>query len=381
LAFRPFFLAAMVFAVLLVAVWFGVYVAGIELAFAGLSATSWHAHEMIFGYTLAVIAGFLLTAIKNWTGVQTIRGPALALLSALWLLARLLLLCGPAEAIVLAAVFDMAFMLFFVVAVTIPVLKAKQTSQLGIISKLIILMLCNGMFYLGALDIVAQGERWGLYSAMYVIIGLIMVMARRVVPFFITKGVDEAVELKNWRWLDIASLVLLVALWISDVFTTYTTAVASIALLLFVLHSIRLFGWYTAGIWSKPLLWVLYLAYSFIVVGFGLKASAHWLATPPMLYVHAFTYGGIGVLTMGMMARVILGHTGRNVFAPPAMLSQCFMLLLAGAVVRVVLPLFSMQLYAVWIGVSQLLWIAAFSLLLVVYAPMLLRARVDGRDG
>ena len=381
LAFRPFFLGAAVFALLSISVWFLVYVAGYQPTLAGLAPTTWHAHEMLFGYTIAVIAGFLLTAIKNWTGEQTIKGMPLALLFALWCLARLIPLSGLTDSVLLFAIVDMAFMLVFVIAATLPVLKARQYSQIGIIAKLIIMMLCNGLFYLGALGVVEQGERWGLYSAMYAIIGLIMVMARRVIPFFIEKGVDEQVELKNWRWLDIASLILLVTFWISDVFTDFGTATAILALLLFLLHTLRLYGWYTAGIWSKPLLWVLYLAYSFIVAGFALKASAHWLATPPLLYVHAFTYGGIGVLTMGMMARVTLGHTGRNVFEPPAIISLCFILLIAGAVIRVFFPLFSMELYVVWIGSSQVLWVAAFGLFVWVYAPMLMMARVDGRDG
>ena len=336
---------------------------------------------MIFGYAMAVIAGFLLTAIKNWTGRQTLRGPGLVVLFLLWMLARLVPLAGLNVPLAVWAMIDCLFMLLLVIATTMPVLKARQYSQLGIISKLVLLMLSNALFYLGAAGVIEQGERWGLYSGIYMVIALMLVMARRVIPFFIEKGIEGRVEIKNRRWVDSSSLVLLVGLWIVDVFTSQEIIVTIIAVMLTILHLIRMSGWYNAMIWHKPLLWVLYLAYGFIVAGFALTAAETWLALPPGLAVHAYAYGGIGVMTLGMMSRVMLGHTGRNVFEPPRSLSWCFTLLLAGALVRVVLPLFNTGMYGYWIGLSQSLWIAAFIVFIVVSAPMLLKTRVDGRDG
>jgi len=381
LAFRPFFLGAGIFAVVSVSIWMIVYVHGINFNFSGMSPTTWHAHEMIFGYAMAVIAGFLLTAIKNWTGQQTLRGPGLVVLFALWLLARAIPLTGMNVPLVVLAIIDLAFMLLLVFAATMPVLKAKQYKQLGVVSKLVLLMLSNMLFYLGAGGIIEDGERWGLYSGIYMIIALVFVMARRVIPFFIEKGVDGQVETKNRLWLDLSSLVLLIVLWIMDVFTNLETAVSIVAGILAALHVVRMAGWYTRQIWSKPLLWVLYIAYGSLVAGFAFKAAEYWFGLPPSISVHAFAYGGIGVMTIGMMSRVILGHTGRNVFEPPAILFWCFTLLICGALVRIVFPLFSMDLYLYWIGISQLLWIAAFMIFLVVYAPMLWSTRVDGRDG
>ena len=381
LAFRPFFLGAGIFAVVSVFIWMIVYVHGINFNFSGMSPTTWHAHEMIFGYAMAVIAGFLLTAIKNWTGQQTLRGPGLVVLFALWLLARAIPLTGMNVPLVVLAIIDLAFMLLLVFAATMPVLKAKQYKQLGVVSKLVLLMLSNMLFYLGAGGIIEDGERWGLYSGIYMIIALVFVMARRVIPFFIEKGVDGQVEIKNWLWLDLSSLVLLIVLWIVDVFTNLETAVSIVAGILAALHVVRMAGWYTRQIWSKPLLWVLYIAYGSLAAGFAFKAAEYWFGLPPSISVHAFAYGGIGVMTIGMMSRVILGHTGRNVFEPPAILFWCFTLLICGALVRIVFPLFSMDLYLYWIGISQLLWIAAFMIFLVIYAPMLWSTRVDGRDG
>jgi uncharacterized protein involved in response to NO len=381
LGFRPFFLGAALFAVVLVFVWMLVYIHGARLDFSGLTPATWHAHEMIFGYTMAVIAGFLLTAIKNWTGRQTLRGPGLVVLFLLWLLARLVPLTGLNVPLAVWAMIDLLFMLLLVIATIMPVLKARQYGQLGIISKLVLLMLSNAMFYLGAAGVIEQGERWGLYSGIYMVIALVLVMARRVIPFFIEKGVEGTVEIKNRPWVDVSSIVLLLGLWITDVFTSQQLIVTIIAVMLTILHLIRMAGWYTARIWYKPLLWVLYLAYGFIVAGFALTAAEAWYALSPGLAVHAYAYGGIGVMTLGMMSRVILGHTGRNVFEPPKSFSWCFSLLLAGALVRVVFPLFNMGMYGYWIGLSQSLWIAAFVVFIVVTAPMLLKTRVDGRDG
>lgn len=381
LGFRPFFLVAAVYAVVSVAIWMAIYVFEAKFALAGMASTTWHAHEMLYGYALAVIAGFLLTAIKNWTGQQTIRGAGLFAVFTLWLIARAIPLIGMDIPVAVMAAFDLLFMLALVIASTVPVLKVKQYSQLGIISKLVLMLLGNAVFYLGAMGLVEEGVRWGLYTGLYMVIALMFVMARRVIPFFIEKGTDGNVSVKNRRWIDITSLVLLLALWIVDVFTGYQAAASIIALALFVVHAMRMAGWYTNMLWSKPLLWVLYLAYAALTAGFLLKAVELWFAVSNLLSVHAFGYGGIGVMTIGMMSRVILGHTGRNVFEPPAILKLCFALMVCGAIIRVLFPLFDMSLYVYWIALSQLLWVAAFTVFLRIYAAMLLKPRVDGRDG
>ena len=381
LGFRPFFLAAGIFAIISMAIWMASYVFTVEFAFSAIPANLWHAHEMIFGYAMAVVAGFLLTAIKNWTGIEVLRGIPLALLLALWLAARLMPLTGLAIPMIVMAITDVAFLLLLLIVCLRPVLKVKQYEQVGIISKLFLLMLCNVVFYLGIAGVVSDGVQWGLYSAIYMIIALVLVMMRRVMPMFIKNGIDGDIELKNRAWLDYASLVLLILFWISDVFTTYDQLTAAMAMILTLLHAIRLAGWYTNRVWCKPLVWVLFVAYGFIISGFALKALAIYANVSPSLSVHAFTAGGIGLVTIGMMSRVSLGHTGRNVFEPPAMVYWIFVALALGAVIRVVFPLFNMELYIYWIVGSQLLWMIAFTLFVLLYAPMFLSARVDGRDG
>jgi len=213
------------------------------------------------------------------------------------------------------------------------------------------------------------------------IIALVLVMMRRVVPMFIKNGIDGDVTIKNHVWIDVASLVLLLILWISDVFTDYSELTAIAAAALSGLHAIRLAGWYTHKIWNKPLVWVLLVAYVFFILGFALITASYYLGVSPFLSIHAFTVGGIGLLTIGMMSRVSLGHTGRNVFEPPASVFWIVTTLSLGAVVRILFPLFSMEYYVYWIAISQVLWIVAFAVFVYVYTPMFLSARVDGRDG
>jgi len=380
LGFRPFFLAAGIFSIVSMAIWMASYVYAVEFSFSGVTPNLWHAHEMIFGYAMAVVAGFLLTAIKNWTGVEVLRGNALAFLFFIWLAARILPLFGTVPVELIAAV-DVTFLFMLTVICLRPVIIVKQYKQIGIISKLFLLLLCNIVFYLGLSGVIENGVQWGLYSALYMLIALVLVMMRRVMPMFIQNGVDGEVELTNRAWVDHSSLVLLVLFWISDVFTGYYEVTALLALLLTVLHTIRLAGWYTSKIWSKPLVWVLVIAYAFLILGFALKAASIYFVISPFLSVHAFTVGGIGLLTIGMMSRVALGHTGRNVFEPPTIVLWIFLILSLSAIIRIMFPLFNMDLYVYWIGISQVLWMLAFAIFVFVYAPMLVSERVDGRDG
>lgn len=381
LGFRPFFLGAGVFAVASAIIWMAIYTFGREVRLNGLSPMAWHAHEMVFGYSMAVVAGFLLTAVRNWTGIQTLHGTPLALLFMSWAAARLIPFFGRAVPIEVMAALDTLFLVILIIALALPIVKVKQWKQIGILSKLFLLLASNLLFYAGVLGLLSEGERWGLYSGFYLIIALIFVMGRRVIPLFIEKGVGYPVQLRNRKWLDIASLVLFLAFWVLDILRPDSWIVALLAGILCLLHALRLAGWHTPGIWKKPLLWVLYLAYGALVAGFALKVAVYFLPVSPYLAVHAFAFGGIGMMTLGMMSRVALGHTGRNVFAPPRALLWVFAVLFLGALVRVVLPLADPAHYALWIGLSQTLWIVAFSLFLYLYAPMLVLRRIDGRFG
>lgn len=376
LGFRPFFLGAAGFAVLSTLVWMGVFVFGWKIRFNGLSPVTWHAHEMIYGYGLAVVAGFLLTAVRNWTDIPTINGVPLLLLFLLWAAGRIVPFLAGVAPIELAAVADSLFIVFLLLSTALPVLKSRQREHWGILLILTLMFAGNLTFYLGVLRILPDGVSWGLYSGLYLILALIFTMGRRVIPTFIERGVGYPVQLMNWKWLDVSSLLLFLVFWIADLLRPNAAPVALLAGILFVLHGARLAAWYTHGLWKKPLLWVLYLAYGSLVAGFALKVAVYFFSVSPYLAVHAFTVGGIGLMTIGMMARVSLGHTGRNVLDPPGGLFWMFIFLFIGAVVRVLFPLIDPSHYLVWIGLSQALWIASFGMFLYLYSPMLMQPEV-----
>ncbi len=380
LGFRPFFLGAAGFAVVAVALWMFVYLMNWDIQpYYGLPAVMWHGHEMIFGYAMAVIAGFLLTAVRNWTSIPTLNGTPLLLLFLLWLVGRIVPFFSDVLLIGVVALADCLFEVLLIFAVAAPIVKAKKWNNLAIVLILALMLAAHVLFYLGVSDVVDDGVYYGLYSGLYLIVALIFVMGRRVIPFFIEKGVGYPVQLVNRNWLDVSMLFLF--FWLMDLFRPNGLVVTLLAVLLFVLHALRLVGWYTPGIWRKPLLWVLYLAYGWLVAAFGLKVMVYVFGISPFLALHAFAYGGIGLMTIGMMARVSLGHTGRNIAEPPPVLAWAFAVLFLGALVRVVLPLFDSSSYTLWVGLSQVLWLIAFAIFFYVCFPMLVKPRVDGGFG
>lgn len=380
LGFRIFFLGASVYSIVAILFWMGVFAFHISIPINGLSVFQWHAHEMVFGYAMAVIAGFLLTAVKNWTGIQTVHGWPLALMFCLWLIARILFLFGSVF-IQIAAVFDLLFILSVIVAAAYPIIKSKNWRQLGILSKLVLLAVANICFYLGFMGFLEQGLYWGVYGGLYLVIGLILTLGSRVIPFFIQGGVERPVQLYNPGWITLLGLVLFLVFFISELFLHDKNVTGITSAVLFILYSVRLVGWYTSGIWKKPLLWSLYLAMLFIVAGFLLFALSVYAGIPKYLAIHAFAYGGIGIITMSMMARVSLGHTARNINEPPTMVKYMLALLLVGAVFRVFMPLVAPGNYLVWIISSQLIWIIAFIMFVIVYVPILTKPRLDGQFG
>ena len=380
LGFRIFFLSAALFSILSICLWAALYLFQLPFALDDISLTQWHAHEMIYGYSMAAIAGFLLTAVKNWTGAQTLQGWPLALLFLLWAAARLLFTAG-SGLILYAGVFDMLFAVCFLAAVSYPIIKVRQWKQLAILSKILILSVFNLLFYLGVADIVSSGVQWGMYGGLYLVISLIMTLGRRVVPFFIERGVDRPVQLHNSRMIDLSSLVLFLAFTVVEVFFYQPALSASLALALFLLNARRLIGWHTPGIWSKSLLWSLYLGFWMICSGFLLISLSYFAGINKFLAIHAFAFGGIGLMTLGMMSRVSLGHSGRSIRSPSGIMAWAFGLLVLGTVVRVVFPIFAVEHYLLWVGLSQLTWIIAFCLFSILYLPVLTRPRIDGRPG
>lgn len=384
LGFRPFFLGAAVFAILSILSWIAVYTSNSTITISNIIPSQWHAHEMLYGYGMAVVAGFLLTAVKNWTGVQTPHGKPLMLLFALWCAARILLLFGTTF-LAWAALADLLFGLLLAVAIALPIIRARQWQQLGVLSKVLLLWTGNLVFYLGCYNLINNGMLYAINGAVLLFIGLILMIGRRVIPFFIERGVAhlvaDKVQLQQYKWLDISIMVLFIGLFLNELFIHFSGLTSILAIALFILNAFRLCNWHVKALWRVPLLWSLYLSSWLITLGFLLYGLQGSLDIPAILTLHLFTIGGVGLMTVGMMSRVALGHTGRDIKNISPLLKLAFAAIGASAIFRIVLPMFAMQYYTGWVVTSAMFWIIGFAIFLMIYAPILCKPRIDGTYG
>jgi len=361
LGFRPLYLLAGAYAALAVPLW--------ALQYAGLLPGAnmlWHAHEMIFGYTFAVIAGFLLTAVRAWTGRPTPTGAALAAIAALWLAARALAFVSLEAAAAAGALFALAVAW----GIGRPLVAAGNRRNLFFIPLVLAL---------GGAGVAFQAQpRLGVAVGLDVVLFVIAVVAGRVVPMFTNNGVPGA-GARRIGWLENAALGSVLLLVASDIFTI-TALAAPAALLAAALHAARLALWNPQRTLRKPLVWILHFSYAWIVVHLLLRGLAGYALVPVALATHALTVGAIGGMTLGMMTRTARGHTARPLAAGRAEVAAYVLVQLA-AIARVFVPL---ALPSAHIGVtlaSALLWFAAFAAFTLAYIPILSRPRLDGEPG
>ena len=377
LGFRPFFLLAAISAPTLITLWL-LKLFGMVTLSNYYSSTTWHAHEMLFGYSVAVIAGFLLTAAGNWTGIKMINGWRLALLSTVFILGRIAPFIPELPYWIIVSI-DLSFIPLVALLIAIPVIKVKQWSNIIFVPLLLAMAAANLTVHLSTLNILDTSIATGSRVMLYLVIFLIVVMGGRVIPFFTERGV-EGVSTKKWKWVEYLAPVSIVSLVIADVFLANNILIGYAALFSFAVHTIRLYGWYSNKIWQNPLVWILQVAYAWLIVGFILKSLLLFNSAAVTFSYHAFTVGGIGIMTLGMMARVSLGHTGREMKLNSWMV-LAFILINVAAIFRVILPVFMHDYYLQLIQVAGWLWVVSFIIYLLVYTPMWLKPRVDGRPG
>ncbi|HSI44532.1 MAG TPA: NnrS family protein [Methylophilus sp.] len=381
LGFRPFFLLAAAFAAISIAAWMWSYLRFTLPPLFYVTASQWHAHEMLYGFAFAVIAGFLLTAVKNWTGIPTLQGRPLLGLVVCWAGARGVMLITP-NWIMLAAILDISFNLWLMLAIASPIVKVKQWRQLGVLSKVALLSAGNAAFYAQALGWSMSGANSALWMGLLLNVSLILVISRRILPGFIERGVQEEVSLKNAAWADRLLILALVALLLNILIFDFTQANIVLGLTIGTINSIRVWRWHTPGIWQMPLLWSFYCGLWLINAGFFMFAMSFVIdSLPRILAIHCWAIGGIGVITLAMMARVSLGHTGRNIHTPPRSVSWIFGLCITATASRVFLPLLIPETYQTSVMLAAICWIAAFTWFCIAYWPILSKPRIDGTPG
>lgn len=376
LGFRPFFLAGGWSAVLLMLLFLVGYMSGLwQSNYYDFSL--WHAHEMLFGFTMAVIAGFLLTAVRNWTGLDTPTGKALGWLAALWLAPRLLSampLIPPA----LLAILDILFLPVLAVVLGRVLYKAGLTKNYIVPALLLLMCGANIAIHLEILGLVDDIARPAIRLMLNLVMVLVVLLSGRVVPFFIGGALGARPEtVPMVERFAIASVFVFA---VAELFLSDTWIAALVALAAAILHTFRLRSWYQPGLWTQPMLWVLYLGYSWLVVGFFLHALADLSLIDRLQAVHAFTVGAIGTFTIGMMARVSLGHSGRRIEALPWM-TAAFALVFAATFFRVIMPLLLPDFSDWFIIAAASCWVLAFAIFGLRYSAILMRPRSDGRPG
>jgi uncharacterized protein involved in response to NO len=323
----------------------------------------WHAHEMLFGYAFAVIAGFLLTAVRAWTGRATPAGLALGGIAFLWVAARL----AAFQSLLLSSVIDLLFALGVAWGIGRPMVATGNRNWI-----FILLVLA-----LGAASVAFQAyPQVALAAGLDVVLFVITIMAGRVIPGFTNNAVRGAGARRN-RWIEHGALGAVLLILALDLFVL---PVWPVALAAAAIHAARLALWAPLATRGRPILWILHLSYAWVVVHLVLRGLAGLELVPAALATHALTVGAIGGLTLGMMTRTSRGHTARPLEVG-AWETAAYVLVHLAALVRAIVPLALPQAYLALVVSSGFLWSAAFAIFTLVYIPILTRPRLDGQPG
>ena len=379
LAFRPFFLGACLLAALVIPLWL--------LALGGQTGAwqpaggwlAWHRHELLFGFGLAIIAGFLLTAVQTWTGRPGLSGGALQGLAALWLAARIgWLLDLPWPVLTLL---ELAFPLAVAGVMGWTLWQVRQSRNYPVVLVLALLAVADGLSLYGLWRQDEGWQRQSVLTGVWLVAAMMGLIGGRVIPFFTQRGVGRVEAVKPWPWLDrllLGGSLLVAVLYAVGLSLSASPWTGVLFAALAAGHVVRLLRWHDRGLWRVPLLWSLHLAYAWLAVACLGMALWHFGAPlNPSLAVHALTIGAMAGLILAMVARVSLGHTGRPL-QPPGGMTLAFALLNLAAVCRVALVLI-WPVAALWL--AGLCWSVGLGLYLWRYGPMLWRARVDGHPG
>lgn len=369
--FRPFFLGAGTWSALAVALWLGEITGYVALPTV-FDPAVWHAHEMLFGFLAGVIAGFLLTAIPNWTGRLPLRGRGLALLAALWVLGRVAVgisaLIGP----LLAAVLDLAFPVALCLVVLREILAGRNWRNLPIVGVLAVLVASDLLSHLEPLGLAATG-RLGLRLGIAALAVLITLVGGRIVPSFTRNWLAKRGEPRLPRpfgRLDRLAILASIAAGLAWTLAPEASASGVLALLAAISGGARLAGWRGLRTLAEPLVWVLHLGYAWLVLGWTLLGAAILLpAFESAAALHALTAGAMGTMTLAVMTRASLGHSGRPLHAGTGT-TLCYGLVGVAALLRVLAPLVPGGT-ALLFGLSGLAWIGAFGLFVALYGPLL----------
>jgi len=379
--FRPFFLAALCYALLGIGMWVWIRETGVA-PLQKLPPQLWHGHEMLFGFIVAAIAGFLLTAVPSWTSSAPFAGPRLAGLAALWLAGRICFGFATFLPVIVVAAIELLFLPMLALMIAPALIRARNRNT-PLLAVLGVLWLIDAIF-LGAM---AHGDILlaiiTLRVGVDIVLLLITVIGGRIVPTFTANALRSrglSPKARDRRWVDRVTIVSMIVVVAIDAAAPEHSVAAIAAGVCALTQAVRLAGWEGERSLQQPIVWVLHVGYLWLPIGFALKAiylstGAIWSSQ----WLHALTIGAASTMIVAVITRASLGHTARPL-AVSRSVAIAYGLLSAATLVRVFgAPLIAHAEWAVL--ASGALWFAAFALVLAQYAPILLQPRVDGRPG
>ncbi|MGK5023317.1 NnrS family protein [Janthinobacterium sp. RB2R34] len=374
LGFRPFYLLAALFAAVSIPLWLATYM-GVNTGMLQVSM-GWHMHEMVFGFAVAVVVGFLFTAGRNWTGLPTPQGWHLMALAAVWLAGRVAMLAATAS---VAAVIDMLFLPLSAWPLFMVLQRSGNHRNLFLVGLLALLTLANGLYHASVMGMLALSYFIPVQAAIFVIVLIETVIGARVIPMFTRNGAPGSTPVASPKRALVAVGLMAAAsvAWIAGAPGVVT---APVCLAAGAMSLANLLAWQPQRTLRVPLLWILHLSYGWIAIGFALLAAASLQWLPASAAFHALTVGSMAGLVIGMMTRTTLGHTGRPLKAGRAETLMYWMVQL-GAVARLAAAVGPASLALPALLLAGICWSAAFILYAVTYAPYLWQPRVDGREG
>ncbi len=385
LGFRPFFLAAGFYAALAVGAWSGWLGAFWNLPDI-YPTDQLHGHEMLFGFALAAVAGFQLTAVPQWTGATPLRGKGLAVLAGAWLLGRLGILgagaLGPDAGPWVAMVLDLLFPMALWLVIGAMLVAAQNRRNYVFIALLGLVNLANLAWHLEMLGIIEQGGRAAMTLMLNLLLIMIAVIGGRIIPLFSAnwmrrQGVELAIRHPAWLQLAAIGGLILLAVLEPAAERLPPGLLGTLALVTGLLHLVRLSCWRGWQTLAHPLVWIMHLGYLWLCLALILKGAGYLTELIPLTAArHAAAVGAVGTMIMAIMPRVSLGHTGRDLILPRPML-PAFTLIAAAAFLRVASPFLDEQAYQLTLLGSGLCWSLAFLIFSLTFAPMLLAPRVD----
>lgn len=377
--FRPFFLGAAIWAIAAIALWMG-SMAGAWPLGGAYGALSWHAHEMLFGYGSAVVAGFLLTAVPNWTGRLPVGGWRLLLLFLIWALGRGAFLTAGTVGVPAAVAVDSVFLPCLLVVMAREILVGRNWRNIVPLALVTGLAAANIAFHAEVL--ITGAADYGLRAGVAALVALIVLIGGRITPSFTHSWLYRARSSKlpaPFDTLDKLALLMAAAALLMWIAVPAAPATAVLFVAAAITLALRLSRWEGVRVWREPLLLVLHVGYAFVPIGFFIGAIS--ILSPGVLAgtaaLHAWTVGAIGLMTLAVITRATRGHTGRELTAS-SLTVAIYLSMLCAAVLRIGAGFFP-QVYLLLVQLSGVVWMIAFALFLIEYGPMLVAPRFERR--